>query len=123
MPLRQLAEQPRLRRRLAAMRVESRQRDAHHGDAAGLAMTWHAVLDRVAEAARRKLGLERVARVEVRGRLHDVGLDLEDVLERLVARLAGAAREPRPTQELIGVGERDGARAAAGERARDRSSR
>ena len=48
--------------------------------------------------------------------LHDVRLDLENVLQRLVARLARRRRELRPAQELLGVGERDRARAAARER-------
>jgi hypothetical protein len=74
-------------------------------------------VDRVAEGARWKLGLERAAGVEVRCGLHDVGFDLEDVLECLVARGARRRREARATQELIGVRERDRARAGARERA------
>ena len=46
-----------------------------------------------------------------------VALDAEDVGECGVARLAGAARKARVAQELLGIGEREHARAGAGERA------
>jgi hypothetical protein len=46
-----------------------------------------------------------------------VALDAQDVRERGIARLALPAREARVAQELLGIGERDHARAGAAERA------
>ena len=68
--------------------------------------------DRVAERRRGKLGREDVLAVQIRRRLHDVLLDLEDVGERGVAPLARGRGKPRLAQELLGVGQRDRARAA-----------
>ena len=79
-------------------------------------MTWQARMDRGAEAARRELGFERAARVEVCGRLRDIGFDLEDVRERLVVRGALRRGESRSAQELIGVRERHSARAGTAKR-------
>ena len=99
------------------------QREAHDRDAGRIGDDLACGVDRVAEGARRKFGRERAAGVEMRRGLHDVGFDLEDVLEGLVVRLARRRREARLAQELIGVRERDGARAAAGERAEIVASR
>ncbi len=115
-PLRHVLQQSRLRSRLVGVRVEARQRHAHDGHARRIGDDLACGVDRVAEIAGGKFGLERVARVEMRRGLHDVGLDLEDVRERRVAGDRRRLREFRAAQELFGVGQRDGARAAAGER-------
>ena len=123
MPAGQFAEQARLRRRLAAVRVEAGQRDAHDRDARAIGDDLARGPDRVAECALREAGRERVVGVETRGRLHDVGFDLEDVLQRLVARLSFGGGEAGLAKELLGVGQRDRARSAAGERTQIGASR
>ena len=80
-------------------------------------MIWHAVLIALPNPPVGNSVWNAVFAGEMRRCLHDVGFHPQDVRERLVACRRGRLRELRPAQELIGVGERDGAGAAAGERA------
>ena len=63
-----------------------------------------------------KLGAKRIIGIQIDRRLRDVLLDLEYVLQRGIARCAFAARQFGLAQELLGIGQRQRARAAAGER-------
>ena len=90
----------------------------------GLAMSCAAVRIALPNAAGGKLGRERVRRR--RGATRACTMSRSTFRMCASAALRGSParlREPRAAQELLGIGERDGARAAAGERARARSSR
>jgi len=50
------------------------------------------------------------------GRRRDIALDLENRRERRVAAPPRRRGEPRLAQELLGIGQRNGTRTAAGER-------
>src|SRR5438876_9717300 len=81
----QLAQQLRVSRRLAAVRVEPAVRDTDHRDARLIGDDLGCRFYGVAESGLRELGPERVIGVEMRCGLYDVRFDLQNVCERLVS--------------------------------------